>query len=186
METNECFVYISNNSYWGNNNSHIYQIPCYPDEVSDSVSVNWSETSIIGRSPILAYNSTGLRNISFSMDLHREMYHGYQGAYPDVIGTEIDVLLKSLRAAAYPIYSSSGLKPPMVMFKFGDLRMKGIIRSVSFQWKKPIVNKQYNICSVSITMDEITDPKHSEGDTLGSAENPNRLTDNSTAEWIEI
>lgn len=188
MESNECYVYISNNNYSGNNNSHIYELPCYPDEISDSVSVNWSDVSIIGRTPIMAYNNTGLRNISFTMDLHLDMYTGYGTTYSTVdLSHKIRVLLANLRAAAYPIYSSSGLKPPMVIFCFGKLMMKGILRSISFQWKKPIIDKYYSVCSVNVTMDEIAEPGHGEGGTgIHDAYNPNGLDRSSTAEWIEI
>lgn len=187
MKENECYVYISNNDYSSNNKSHVYELPCYPDEISDSISVNWSDVSIIGRTPILAYNSTGLRNISFSMDLHLDMYNGYGTVYSAIdLSHKVKVLLKNLRAAAYPIYSSSGLKPPMVIFKFGNLMMKGVLRSISFQWKKPIIDGCYSLCSVSVNMDEIAEPGHSEGNKLSSAYNPNDLTVNSTAEWIEV
>lgn len=194
MESNECYMYISNNNVSSHNGSHIYELPCYPDEVSDSISVNWSDVSIIGRTPIVAYNNTGLRNISFSMDLHLEMFYGYSGSYSGSAESSpiqnssyrIKNILKALRSSVYPIYSSSGLKPPMVIFCFGELMMKGIIRSVGFQWKKPIIDKCYSLCTVSITMDELASPGKGEGDAINNAYNPNNLTSNSTAEWIEV
>lgn len=187
MDSNECYVYISNKKYYSSSShsdSHIYELPCYPEEVSDSVSVNWSDVSIIGRTPIMAYNSTGLRNISFSMDLHLDMMTNYVEGHDR--HHRVSVILGALRSAAYPIYSSKGLKPPMVIFVFGELKMKGILRSVGFQWKKPIIDKKYSLCTVSINMDEIADPLRSEGDSIGSAYNPNEINDNSTAEWIEV
>lgn len=139
----ECYAIITTF-----NDSETIYIPCYPDEISDTTSVNWSETGIIGRSsPIYSYNGTSSREISFSFDVHREMM-GTDNSYL------IDKMLEALRAAAYPNYENQGLIPPIVTFRFGNFKTKGILNSVGFTWKKPIVNRHYQYGTVSISMKE--------------------------------
>lgn len=145
------------------NNSQSIELPCYPDEISDSTSTNWAETGIIGRSsPIYAYNSTSSREISFSFDVHREMMGST---------SKIDNMLRALRAAAYPNYEKSGLVPPIVTFRFGKFKTKGILNSVGFTWKKPIVDGYYQFGTVSISMKETPNKVYSASD-LTSPLNP--------------
>ena len=148
MEAGECYAIITTfgkNSEVPNNKYTVY-IPCYPDEISDATSINWSETGIIGRSsPIYAYNSTSSREISFSFDVHQDMFNG---------STEIDDMLTALRSAAYPNYEASGLIPPIVSFRFGEFRTRGILNSITFVWKKPIRNRKYIYGTVTVSMKE--------------------------------
>lgn len=164
MVYGDCYMRLNVNS-----DNLVINLPCYPDEISDSTNVNWAETGIIGRStPIYSYNSTSARNISFSFDLHREM--------PKNIGKNEDMynienILEVLRKCAYPNYENSGLKPPIVFFRFGKFATKGIVTSVSFTWKKPIVDRQYQLCSVSISMYETPNSIFS-ANSLVSSMNP--------------
>lgn len=136
------------------NNNQVVYLPSYPDEVSDSTSVNWAETGIIGRStPIYSYNSTSARTISFSFDLHREMPK-YLGENNRNKIYDVETILEVIRKCAYPNYENSGLKPPIVLFRFGQFKTRGIVTNVSYTWKKPIVDKKYQLCTVSISMYE--------------------------------
>lgn len=122
-----------------------YNLPCYPEEISDTVSTSWNDNEILGSTaPASAYASTGDRNVSFSFDLHREMTNNMD---------EIDNILRVLRSAAYPYYQSSGVLPPIVTFKFGEFKVRGKLQDVGYSWKLPI-NKygQYSVCSVSISI----------------------------------
>lgn len=155
----DCYVIISTYS-----STEAIELPCYPDEISDNTNVNWAETGIIGRSsPIYAYNSTSSREVNFSFDVHREMMGDK--------GQKIDFILNKLRSAAYPNYSSSGLVPPVVTFNFGYFRTKGILNSIGFVWKKPIVKGHYQSGTVSVSMKE-TPNKIYNAYELSSALNP--------------
>lgn len=134
---NSCYAKVS--TYL---NEAAVELPCYPDEIGDSTSANWSDESIIGRSaPISAYTGTGYRNVTFSFPMHREM------------AGNIESVIKTLRASVYPRYESKGLTPPITTFRFGDFYVKGIVRNISFTWKKPIINEVYQVCEVSVNID---------------------------------
>lgn len=135
---NNCYVRIDSYS------SSSIELPCYPDEISDNTNANWSEEAIVGRSfPIAAYTGTGYRSISFSFTMHREM------------ASNIENVIQTLRKTVYPKYVSSGLTPPITTFRFGEFYVRGIVRSISFTWKKPIINRKYQVCDVSVSIDEI-------------------------------
>ena len=133
--------------YKGNSEISTCTLPCYPEEVSESTSSVWNDQPIVGRSsPITSFSGTGFRSVSFSMDLHRDM---------DTGSTSIETILKSLRMSVYGSYESSGIQPPITTFIFGSFKIKGIVRSISYTWKKPIVDNQYQLCTVSISIDEL-------------------------------
>jgi len=118
------------------------ELPSYPDELSDNTSANWADQTIVGRSsPIAAFTGTGYRNVSFNFLMHREM------------ANNIEEVIKFLRSTVYPSYQASGLIPPITTFRFGAFRIKGIVRSVGFVFKKPIINEVYQLCEVSINID---------------------------------
>ena len=60
---------------------------------------------------------------------------------------------KMLQISCYPQYTSAGLIPPTTYFIFGQMILKGFVKSYSTEWKKPIINTFYGWNSVSITMD---------------------------------
>lgn len=152
---NSCYVKVS--TYL---NEASTELPCYPDEIGDSTSANWADESIVGRSsPISAYTGTGYRSISFSFPMHREM------------ASNIEDVIKILRASVYPKYEAKGLTPPITTFRFGDFYVKGIVRSISFTWKKPIINKKYQVCEVSVSIDS-TPSKVMSASDLGTSLNP--------------
>lgn len=134
-----CYMIVHQNS------TLHYSLPCYPEEISDSISVNWSDNTIVNRgSPLSSYVGTGFRSVSFSMTLHRDM------DYPT---HSIEQVLKALRSSTYPRYGTT-IKPPVVTFAFGEFKVKGIVRNVSVNWKKPIIENKYYMCDVSVQIDE--------------------------------
>ena len=162
-----CFM-IVNNSISGL--STVY-LPCYPDEVSDSVSSNWSDQSILGMSsPISSYTGTGYRSVSFSFTLHREMASTF-----DVVSNgnneNIENILRVIRGCVYPEYGEAGVTPTLVTFVFGNFRAHGIVRSVSYAWKKPIIDGNYQVADVQVQMDDVPDSIIGTS-SLGSALNP--------------
>lgn len=168
MQYGDCYMIVSTAG-----NSVVY-LPSYPEELSDNTSVNWAESGIIGRStPIYSYNSTSARQLSFSFDLHREMpkYFGERYKSGSYDTYDVEKILETIRKSAYPEYENSGLKPPIVTFRFGEFKARGIIMSVGFTWKKPIVARKYQLCTVSISMNETPNSVRSANE-LYSALNP--------------
>ena len=163
----DCFVILNNGSGY----SHV-ELPCYPDKMSNSMSANWSDTSIVGRSsPISSYTNTNYRETSFSFTLHRQMSNSFNGQVPKTINSNIETILKCLQASVYPEYSGSGLKPTLATFVFGSHRMHGIIKSVSFSWKKPVIDGKYQVVDVSINLTEVPSTVYGVSD-LGNSYNP--------------
>ena len=112
-----------------------------------------------------AYNSTGFRVVNFTLDLHRELVfdEGAYNAYVKPLKTgnpernkqfvhikEIEQILKMLKLACYPIYASNGLVTPTIFFRFGQWTCKGYLENVTYEWKPPIIDDKYMVCSVSI------------------------------------
>lgn len=128
-----------------------YYIPTYPEEINDTLSVNWSDTSIVNRkSPIPSFISTGYRSVSFTITIHREMLSNSDKNHR----TTINSLFRAIESCVYPNYTSGNIKVPLVTFSFGEFKVKGIIRSVSKIRKKPIVNDKYSLFDISVLIDE--------------------------------
>lgn len=123
-------------------------MPCYPEEVQSAVNAIWSGPTIIGRTGTLAaYTGTSDVTTTFNIELHRELEGGDVG--------NIEKLIAYMKAGCYPKYSSGALLPPVTIFKFGNMWMRGRLSSVTDTWKLPIIDKQYAICSVAISMTSI-------------------------------
>lgn len=145
---------------WGNGESGDASIAAaefkqYPEEISDNIAATWTSTTIPGRSsPIAAYSSTEAQKVNFSFTLHREMelvYYGTGESKNKANGA--DTVIRLLRMACYPKYSgTAGLYPPITTVIFGNFRAQGYVESVSYQWKKPLVNRNYQVCEISVSM----------------------------------
>lgn len=161
FEPGECSVAV----VWGGVGSAgmgytVKDMPCYPEEASESVSASWQSQQVIGRvGNLYAYTGTGDASVSFTFDLHRELI--------EPTGTSIDELIKLIKSGCYPSYSG-GVKPPRTMWKFGDMQISGILQSVGTVWKTPIINKAYAVCSVSIQMTAVHRSIIDKSDVLSS------------------
>lgn len=147
----ECALYIK----WGNKALPLLAaLPCYPEAVSESLSTTWSPTTIVGRPGALySYTTTSDISCSFSFDLHREMERpgtiiGKLYAY----GTYTDGIIRAIKSACYPKFSYQGVEPPRTTWRFGDTYISGILMDAGFDWKLPIVDKKYSVCTVSVQM----------------------------------
>lgn len=163
FETGECEVCVK----WGLEHKYM-ALPCYAEEISESLSSLWQSQQIVGRTdPIYAYTGNGSMTSSFSFDLHREMTDPSGNSY-EVPGDYIDSLVALIKSGCYPRYSAgsttddngntqniSGLTPPRVMWKFGDMCISGIMMSVEVAWKLPIIKKQYSICNIRVQMTSV-------------------------------
>lgn len=68
------YIYLYHlNLYWF--------IPMYPDDISDSMGSTFSRTDALSRSaPVFTYSSSGPRNVTISLSLHRDMMREYAKA----------------------------------------------------------------------------------------------------------
>lgn len=166
----ECFMIVSHKDTgwkygWDRQGTNIYALPCYPDSINESQQADWTSVSPLGRSsPLSAYTGTGYREISLNLRLHREMCNGDE-AY-------IDAILSELRRAVYPIYVEKGLEPPITTFQFGQFKCKGYVRSISYNWQKPIIDGYYQLCDVSIPFVDVPDSVFSAKDLSSIPTNP--------------
>lgn len=162
------------------NSEYLLELPVYPDEVTESIDATWGEETILGRSsPIAAYAQTSLKSAQFSLTLHRDLLTGSYSLTKNALINEAKGSLskqaaglqkqsgggpfdtrtwyvnanKMLQISCYPQYTSNGLIPPTTYFIFGQMILKGFVKSYSTTWKKPILNTFYGWNSVNITMD---------------------------------
>jgi len=163
----DCFMIVYHTDV--NNPTGSSELPCYPDEISENQSAVWSDVQILGRSsPITAYTGTSFRSVSMSFDLHREMENG---------SNSIEDVLNLIRKAVYPEYQERGLIPPTTIMAFGTFMVKGIVRSFSYTWKKPIIDNSYQVCSVSIQIDDIPSSVFGSTNLRSTPTNPFGVTD---------
>lgn len=182
----ECYMLLkfgkSNNFSANDKSQYLIELPMYPEEVSESISAQWSTQNVLGRSsPLSAYSNTSLKSVSFSLDLHRDFLTGSfshtentmrsaAGEYYDpskqLAGEQPQSdagpfrtrswyinANKMLQMSCYPQYTQQGLIPPTTYFIFGQMILKGYVTSYQTVWKKPIINSFYAWNSVSISME---------------------------------
>lgn len=160
----ECFMIIEHPE-WDRNGANIFPLPCYPDNINESQVGNWSEQSPLGRSsPISAFTGTSYREISLNLKLHREMCNGDE--------QYIDNILIEMRRSVYPHYIKQGLMPPLATFQFGEFRCKGYVKNVSFNWQKPIIDGNYQVCDVSLSVVDVPDSVKSASDISKASRKP--------------
>lgn len=161
LEEGECCVAVSHSTGLNGISFPDYaNLPCYPEEISNTVEGIWATQSILGRTgTINAFTGTSDISVNFSFDLHREM--------PIQVNTDpnekrktpydnVDKVIRYIKSGCYPKYGAGSLTPPYVVWKFGQTIISGRLKSVSDVWKKPIVNKLYQVCTLSISMESAT------------------------------
>ena len=162
----DCFIIVYHSDI---NSPSSSELPCYPDEISENQSAVWSDVQIMGRSsPLTAYTGTGFRSVSMSFDLHREMENG---------NNSIENVLRIIRKSVYPEYQEKGLIPPTTIIGFGKFMVRGVVRSYSYTWKKPIIDNDYQVCSVSIQIDDIPTSVFGAANIKATPTNPFGVTD---------
>ena len=179
----ECYMLIKygkpGNFGLSGNREYLIEMPLYPDEVTEQISAQWTQQSVIGRSsPLSAYVNTSLKSVQFSLTLHRDLLTGSFGhdqvtlkaaggneQYGQVAGRQAQTakgpfgtrswytsMNKMLQISCYPQYIEAGLVPPTTYFIFGQMILKGYVNSYSTTWKKPILNTFYGNNTVNIDM----------------------------------
>lgn len=116
----------------------VLPLPTIPDSVSENISLNTNDQAIIARSaPIISYANTNARTVQFTFAVADDYMptRGANGAQY-TIGQYVDAI-KSLE---YPVYKSNEVVSPQCVLKLGNIKLKGIVTSVSISWKGPLSN----------------------------------------------
>lgn len=161
----DCYLYISHL----NENFQYWQLPGYPDKVSDEMGSKFSETTALGRSaPVYTFSSSGPRSVQISLKFHRDMFEELNSFRRDRFkdtrfedGDDLaDNFIHALQAIAVPKYNlaNKAIEPPLVAVRLGrEVFIKGVVTSnISVTYGKPIlVNEKYAEVEVSFTISEV-------------------------------
>ena len=132
-----------------------------PESIEDSVSAEYDDVSILGRSsPHKAYSGTSGRSISLDLQFIASVHVGDvrpgQNAY-----VLLENKLRFLRSLAYPSYTSSVVRPPTrCLVSIGEwLKFECICSSVSITRNRPwdIEGMYGTYADVSLQFDEVSD-----------------------------
>ena len=162
-----------NNKIWNMIENYIYLyhidkfiiIPTFPDQLADTLSVNFNKSTPMSRSaPIYSYSDSGPRSLQINLDLHRDMMteinYGVSN-YPVQLGDDyVDVIAREIQAIALPAYNSSNkiVDPPMVAIRFGnDVFIKGVVTgAVTVTYSLPILEtEKFGHVMISFTVEEV-------------------------------
>lgn len=168
----ECYIYFYHTDEY-------FILPQYPENLDDSLNSTFAQTNALARTaPVFAYSNSGPRQVTVSLDLHRDMLNNVNTTASNVkINTEtndiitsitddyVDILIKKLQAIALPRYNSSSreIDPPRVAIRFGnEVFIKGIVQGgIKLNYKLPLLmtkygEKKYAQVSIAFTVYETT------------------------------
>jgi hypothetical protein len=156
----DCYIYISHldvaedMKYW--------QLPGYPNEVTDHLNSTFTDTTALGRSaPVYTFSSSGPRTVQITLNFHRDMFEEMPSNVTPQDGEDkAESFIHALQAIAVPKYnlSNKAIEPPLVAIRLGrEVFIKGIVSGgVSVAFGKPIlVNEKYATMKVSFTVSEV-------------------------------
>lgn len=156
----DCYLYISHldlpeeAKYW--------QLPGYPEEVSDSMTSNFQANNALGRSaPVFTFSNSGPRSITLNLTFHRDMFEDMpSNVTPRDDEDKAESFIHAIQAIAVPKYNlaNKAIEPPLVAIRLGrEVFIKGVVTSaVTVAYKKPIlVNEKYAVISISFTVSEV-------------------------------
>ena len=161
-----------------NNYIYIYHLgefcilPMFPDSITDSMAVDFSNTTALARSaPVWSYNHSGPRTVNFTLELHRDIMNdlniGVSNMKPNVVDFNdpdyVDLLLNRLQACALPKYysytkGSKVVEPPQVAVRLSnEIFIRGIINgNIQVTYGKPILdNGKYAKATITLAITEV-------------------------------
>lgn len=156
----DCYIYISHldlpeqAKYW--------QLPGYPDEVTDNMPSEFAASTALGRSaPVYTFSNAGPRSIQLTLNFHRDMFEEMTSNVTPQDGEDkAESFIHALQAIAVPKYnlSNKAIEPPLVAVRLGrEVFIKGVVTSgINVTFGKPIlVNEKYATMKVSFTISEV-------------------------------
>lgn len=155
----DCYIYIS---HLDSEDIKYWQLPGYPDEVTDNMNSTFADSTALGRSaPVYTFSSSGPRTIQITLNFHRDMFEEMaSNIIPKDDEDKAESFIHALQAIAVPKYnlSNKAIEPPLVAIRLGrEVFIKGIVSGgVSVTFRKPIlVNEKYAAMTVSFTVSEV-------------------------------
>ena len=106
----DCYLYISHLDeefkYW--------QLPGYPEEVTDQMSSSFAENTALGRSaPVYTFSNAGPRTIQINLNFHRDMFEEMPSNVTPRDGEDkAESFIHALQAIAVPKYNLSKFSKP--------------------------------------------------------------------------
>ena len=154
FSNSDCSVGLNFSFRADKNFAYKLNLPVYPEDVSKSISANYSDANIIGRPvSISMYTGTSDPSVSFTLKMHRENY--VKNA--DVVDrNNIDAIVSLIEAANYPSFVQNGTFPPIVTYKFGDTEIVGKQTGYQCKWSGPKIEGKYMYVELNITVDVLT------------------------------
>ena len=154
----DCYLYISHldaeAQYW--------QLPGYPDEVTDEMSSTFQQTTALGRSaPVFTFSNAGPRSVNITLNFHRDMFEEMpSNVVPQDGEDKAESFIHALQAIAVPKYnlSNKAVEPPLIAIRLGrEVFIKGVVTSgISVTFGKQIlVNEKYATMNESFTVSEV-------------------------------
>lgn len=156
----DCYIYISHldlpeeAKYW--------QLPGYPDKVTDQMASNFAQNTALGRSaPVYTFSNSGPRSITINLSFHRDMFEEMpSNVTPREDEDKAESFIHALQAIAVPKYnlSNKAIEPPLVAIRLGrEVFIKGIVSGgVNVTYGKPILsNEKYALIDISFTVSEV-------------------------------
>ena len=156
----DCYIYISHldlpeeSKYW--------QLPAYPDEVTDNMESSFPTTTALGRSaPVYTFSHSGPRTINITLNFHRDMFEEMPtNVQPKEDEDKAESFIHAMQAIAVPKYnlSNKAIEPPLVAIRLGqEVFIKGVVTSgINVTFGKPIlVNEKYATIKISFTISEV-------------------------------
>jgi hypothetical protein len=154
----DCYLYISHLDedfkYW--------QLPGYPEEVSDQMNSTFTENTALGRSaPVYTFSNAGPRTVNISLNFHRDMFEDMPSNVTPLDGEDkAESFIHALQSIAVPKYnlSNKAIEPPLVALRLGrEVFIKGIVSGgINVTFGKPImVNEKYATIKINFTISEV-------------------------------
>ena len=154
----DCYIYISHldegHQYW--------QLPCYPDSVTDDMRSTFNETTALGRSaPVYTFSNAGPRSMNITLRFHRDMMEEVPtNVIPKDGEDKAESFIHAMQSIAVPRYnlSNKAIEPPLVAVRLGrEMFIKGVVTSgISVTYEKPIlVNEKYACIQITFTVSEV-------------------------------
>ena len=161
----ENYIYISHLGEEG----HWWWLPCCPETISDSMPSSFSSSTALGRSaPVFTYSSSGPREVTVEIQLHRDMMdfvnsgneHTSYVEGADNSDDYVDSLIRALQSISVPKYSLSekAVEPPLVAMRLGnEVFIKGIVNgNIGVEYQLPIIKgNRYAQARISFSITEV-------------------------------
>lgn len=127
----------------------IIGIPVKPDEVSDSVSVNFESQLPRGRSVgYVGYTSTESKEVTVTINLHQDLLQG----------ESLESRVNKFKALEYPEYEAGALIPPNCYVSlYKGIRFTALCKSCDVRWHGDIKKGTYTHANITLSFKNVSE-----------------------------